>query len=46
MMSTELDRAANAREMSARYVSSAPVTSYDGPDGVHYNPGAARAWRL
>lgn len=26
------------------YVSSAPYTSYDGPDGIHYNAGAARKW--
>lgn len=26
------------------YVSSAPYTSYDGPDGIHYNAGAARRW--
>lgn len=26
------------------YISSAPYTSYDGPDGIHYNAGAARKW--
>jgi predicted chitinase/lysophospholipase L1-like esterase len=44
MMATELERAAERRGMTARYVSSAPLTQYDGPDGIHYNRGAARAW--
>lgn len=26
------------------YISSAPYSSYDGPDGIHYNAGAARKW--